>query len=401
MTACSDTQHNMKKLLLIYGGDFETYPMGGVLEYVKNFARYMPEEVEISLVGLTLDPQVPLGQWRTVRLGDVERAFLPIYFVDEEKQNRSRIPLNYKFMRALRRYRPEFLRTGAPLYIQRAEHAIPFMHDEVPVYFNTHGQSGFLVRQTQHPLFKRGWFRWWFYRMEAKTIKRVQKVITISPADYDYYVENFPQWREKIVCVPLGVETDVYVPAEKQETSSPSPTVLFVGRLHPSKGLDLLIEAFALFRESYPDAKLILVGGSQDFDPIEEQVQEWIDKFKVREAVELTGLIPRERILPYYQSSDLFVLTSLWEGLPNALLEAMACGLPAVVTAVGGLPSVVKEDVNGYLIEERSPNLLAEKMKAAYQNRQRLGKEARRTAEGYSIRSHVQKVIASMGMTDN
>jgi glycosyltransferase involved in cell wall biosynthesis len=164
--------------------------------------------------------------------------------------------------------------------------------------------------------------------------------------------------------------------------------------------LDLLIEAFALFRESYPEAKLILVGGSQDFDPIEEQVQEWIDKFKVREAVELTGLIPRERILPYYQSSDFFVLTSLWEGLPNALLEAMACGLPAVVTAVGGLPSVVKEDVNGYLIEERSPKLLAEKMKVAYQNRQRLGKQARLTAEGYSIRNHVQKVIAAMGMME-
>jgi glycosyltransferase involved in cell wall biosynthesis len=396
----------MKKLLLIYGGDFETYPMGGVLEYVKNFARYFspvdgghPEGMEISLVGLTLDPQVPLGKWRTVRLGDVERAFLPIYFVDEERQNRSRVPLNYKFMRAFRRYRPEFLSMGSALYIQRAEHAIPFMHDEVPIFFNTHGQSGFLVRQTQHPLFKRGWFRWWFYRMEAKTIRRVQKVITISPADYDYYVERFPQWREKFACVPLGVETDVYVPVERQETDSPSPTVLFVGRLHPSKGLDLLIEAFALFRESYPDAKLILVGGSQDFDPIEAQVQGWIDQFKVREATELTGLIPRERILPYYQSSDLFVLTSLWEGLPNALLEAMACGLPAVVTAVGGLPSVVQEDMNGYLIGQRDPRLLAEKMKLAYENRHRLSNEARRTAEGYSICGHVKKVRELMGLT--
>lgn len=379
----------MKKLLLIYGGDFETYPMGGVLEYVKNFARYIPDDVEISLTGLTLNPEVPLGEWRTVRLGDVERAFLPIYFVDEEKQNRSRIPLNYKFMRALRRYRPEFLSMRAALYIQRAEHAIPFMHEEVPIFFNTHGQSGFLVRQTAHPLFKRGWFRWWFYRMEAKTLRRVQKVITISPADYDYYVERFPQWREKFACVPLGVETDLYVP--EPETGPHPPTVLFVGRLHPSKGLDLLIEAFAMFRERYPGAQLILVGGSQDFDPIEAQVQGWIDQFKVREATELTGLIPRERILPYYRASDLFVLTSLWEGLPNALLEAMACGLPAVVTAVGGLPSVVQEDVNGYLIEQRCAAVLAEKMGLAYENRRRLGIEARCTAENYSIRGHAQK----------
>jgi glycosyltransferase involved in cell wall biosynthesis len=82
----------------------------------------------------------------------------------------------------------------------------------------------------------------------------------------------------------------------------------------------------------------VLVGGSQDYSPVEAQVREWIAAYGVEEAVEMTGLLPREAILPYYQRADVFVLTSLWEGLPNALLEAMACGLPAVATAVGGLP---------------------------------------------------------------
>jgi hypothetical protein len=65
----------MSRLVLIYSGDFRSYPMGGVLEYAKNFARYAP--VEVYVVGLTLDREQPVGQWSVVRLGDVERPFLP------------------------------------------------------------------------------------------------------------------------------------------------------------------------------------------------------------------------------------------------------------------------------------------------------------------------------------
>lgn len=384
----------MKELILIYAGDFETYPMGGVLEYVKNFARYLPEEIEISLVGITLNPQQAVGQWTTVRLGDKERAFLPLLFVDEAKQNRSKIPLNAKFTRALRKLRPELLSRGAPLYLQRAEHATPFQNDALPLFLNTHGQSGFLEKQMQHPLFRFRWMRQWYYRMEAKVMRRVQRVITISPYDYEYYVKKFPHLREKFSSVPLGVETDVYVPPLQNSKSWGEPRVLFVGRLHAAKGLDLLLDGFALFLEWYPTAKLTIVGGSQDYDPIEEQVKNWIEQRRLSGSTHRTGLVAKEQILTFYQSSDIFVMTSLWEGLPNALLEAMACGLPVVVTAVGGLPSVVKEDINGYLVQEREPQQVALKMKLAYENRQRIGLEARKTAESYSIRGHAAKVCS-------
>jgi hypothetical protein len=65
----------------------------------------------------------------------------PILYVDEVRQRRSRIPLNYRFVRALRRYREAILALDAPLYIQRAEHGLPFLREGVPLYFNTHGQS--------------------------------------------------------------------------------------------------------------------------------------------------------------------------------------------------------------------------------------------------------------------
>lgn len=385
----------MRKLIVAYAGDFADYPMGGVLEYTKNFSRYAP--VELYCVGITTDPTMPLRRWTTVKIKDIERPFLPLLYVDDEKQRRSKIPLNFKFLNALKRQKAEFLRMGAAVYIQRAEHGLAFMNEDIPLFFNTHGQSAFFEQWRSHPLFRWKAFRAWFMRMEARVIHRAQGVFTISPADYEYYTNKFPQHAPKIHYTPLGIEIDEYTPPLKREGGA--PRILFVGRLDASKGLDLLIAGFARFRQRYPDATLTLVGGSHDFNPVEDEVRNAIAQNGVSESVKMTGLLPRTAILPYYHQADVFVMTSLWEGLPTALLEAMACGVPAVVTNVGGMPAVVKDDENGYVLRERDPNQLAELIERAYLDRERLGREARRTAEQYSMKAHAEQVCRLMGLT--
>lgn len=385
----------MRKLVLAYAGDFAEYPMGGVLEYTKNFSRYAP--VELYCVGVTTDPTMPLRRWTTVKLKDVERPFLPLLHVDDEKQRRSRIPLNFKFLNALKRQKAEFLRMGAAIYIQRAEHGLAFMQDDVPLFFNTHGQSAFFEQWKSHPLFRWRAFRAWFARMEARVIARAQGVFTISPADYEYYTNKFPLHAEKIHYTPLGIEIDEYTPPA--ERSQGAPQILFVGRLDASKGLDLLIAGFARFRDRYPNAVLTIVGGSHDFNPVEAQVCNAIEQYRVLDSVRMPGLLPRDAILPYYHRADVFVMTSLWEGLPTALLEAMACGVPAVVTNVGGMPAIVHDDENGYVLTERDAEQLADLMERTYRNRERLSHEARRTAERYSIRAHAERVCQLMGLT--
>ncbi|MCS7209739.1 MAG: glycosyltransferase [Fimbriimonadales bacterium] len=385
----------MRKLILAYAGDFAEYPMGGVLEYTKNFARYAP--VELYCVGITTDPRLPLRQWTTVKIKEVERPFLPLLYVDDAKQRRSKIPLNYRFLNALKRQRAEFARMGAAIYIQRAEHGLAFLNANAPLFFNTHGQSAFFERWTSHPLFRWRAFRAWFMRMEARVIARAQGVFTISPADHDYYVGKFPQHASKIHFTPLGIEIDEYTPPAERESGAPQ--ILFVGRLDASKGLDLLIAGFARFRARYPDATLTIVGGSHDFNPVEAEVRHAIERSGVSDSVVMTGLLPREAILPYYHRADVFVMTSLWEGLPTALLEALACGVPAVVTNVGGMPAVVHDDENGYLLTERDPDQLADLIERALHHRERLSQHARRTAERYSIRAHAEQVCHLMGLT--
>jgi glycosyltransferase involved in cell wall biosynthesis len=144
---------------------------------------------------------------------------------------------------------------------------------------------------------------------------------------------------------------------------------------------------------------LTIVGGSHDFNPVETEVRNAIAQCGVSDSVVMTGLLPREAILPYYYQADVFVMTSLWEGLPTALLEALACGVPAVVTNVGGMPAVVKDGENGYVLTERDPERLAALIERCYLNRDALSPAARRTAEQYSIKAHAEKVCHLMGLT--
>ena len=126
--------------------------------------------------------------------------------------------------------------------------------------------------------------------------------------------------------------------------------ILFVGRCEKDKGVFELIESFGLIANKNRSAELIFVGDGGARQELEKVVQpeEW------RNRVRFVGLVGRKEITSYYQSADIFVLPSYGEGMPNALLEAMAVGLPCVATRVGGIPEAVQDGVNGLLIPSRS-----------------------------------------------
>src|SRR4029079_12601461 len=105
-----------------------------------------------------------------------------------------------------------------------------------------------------------------------------------------------------------------------------APTVITVGRLVEQKGIDVLLKAWAEVAEALPGWRLMLVGGG----PLEGELKSLAAKLNVAGSVEFTGHVSDP--LPLLKGAKLFVLTSRFEGTPNALLEAMACGLPAVVS---------------------------------------------------------------------
>src|SRR5690606_28867861 len=120
---------------------------------------------------------------------------------------------------------------------------------------------------------------------------------------------------------------------------------LAVGRLHPVKGFDLLIQAFALIAPYFPDWDLVILGEGDERPRLQQQIQE----ADLSQRVQLMGRVGN--MAEWYQYADMYVLSSRTEGLSNTLLEAMAAGLPVVaVDCDTGPREIIRDNIDGILV---------------------------------------------------
>ncbi len=151
--------------------------------------------------------------------------------------------------------------------------------------------------------------------------------------------------KPRLAFFPNGVDTDNFSPAPEIR-SARVRTVLYVGRLEQEKNLSRLIEALALLNQ--PSLRLCLVGDGSLRGDLERRARE------AAVTAEFVGVVPHGRLPEHFRSADCFVLPSLTEGNPKALIEAMACGLPCAASARGGIPSIMEDGVTGLLFDPES-----------------------------------------------
>jgi glycosyltransferase involved in cell wall biosynthesis len=136
--------------------------------------------------------------------------------------------------------------------------------------------------------------------------------------------------------VPNVVDTSLFAPPDSAGEGD-TPRLLSVALLYPAKGVDLLVRAVALLAESGRDVRLDLVGDG----PQRSEVVELVRVLGIEESVTLHGLQPKRVVAQMMREADLFVLASRFDNNPCVLIEAMAAGLPAVATRVGGIPEIL------------------------------------------------------------
>ncbi len=140
------------------------------------------------------------------------------------------------------------------------------------------------------------------------------------------------------------VDTDVFTPGRTAEQRA--VTICAVGRLVKQKRFDRLLNVFAKVRSrSVIPVNLIIAGDG----PLLPDLKNQISHLGLEESVELRGIVPDPRSI--YREADILALTSDWEGTPNVVLEAMACGLPVVASSVGDLPFLIRGRINGFLVD--------------------------------------------------
>lgn len=158
---------------------------------------------------------------------------------------------------------------------------------------------------------------------------------------------DFPKIKninKKIIYIPNGVD-EYFLKINRRVRRN---QILCVARLHPQKNLINLIKAFKIILNDNPDYQLVIAGNG----PQEKELIELIKRLKLNKKVNLIGEVRKQRLKFLYSSSKLFVLPSIYEGLPLSLLEALASKLPVVVSKVGDIPYIIKNLENGFLIDK-------------------------------------------------
>jgi L-malate glycosyltransferase len=182
--------------------------------------------------------------------------------------------------------------------------------------------------------------------------------------------------------IPNGVDLERFHPAEPLPTVQDRPLkLLTVGRLSATKRLDLLIDAVQRLRAEGAEVKLDIIGGGA----LETELRLLLGRKHIRDAVTLAGRRQADAMPEIYRAHDIFVSASSQEGMSNAMLEAMASGLPIVTTRCEGLDELIAD--NGLVVEEATPETLAQGIEALVEDRPKreaMAIAARRQAEKFN-----------------
>jgi glycosyltransferase involved in cell wall biosynthesis len=199
-------------------------------------------------------------------------------------------------------------------------------------------------------------------KMIYYTLKNSDAVTAVSNALKKRVIDiGIPE--EKVTFNPNGVDTAKFYPSDKYETQKrlnlpqKKYIILFVGNLVSVKGISYLLEALHIIKNDFDkNILLIIIGDGILKNNLENQVK----RLELIENVEFKGVRPHNEIPFWMNASDLLCLPSLNEGMPNVVLEALACGKPVVATNVGGIPEIIQNEKNGILVKPCDPEQLAD-----------------------------------------
>jgi len=203
------------------------------------------------------------------------------------------------------------------------------------------------------------------------------------------FVKIYNGLNDKAPCFLTKETARKILPAEFQKDNL--PVIGTIANFYHTKGLQYLIEAARLLKEKNKNINFIIFGDGPEKKKLEKQIAE----SNLEKNIFLAGRIPSAA--QYLAAFDIFVLPSVKEGLPYAILEAMAAGLPIVATNVGGIPELIENNVSGILVELKNPTAMAKAIENLVRDEDKqknLAKNARRSIERFSLKSMLFQTLA-------
>ncbi|MCG7849573.1 MAG: glycosyltransferase family 4 protein, partial [ANME-2 cluster archaeon] len=317
------------ELIIIAAIDPNIAKPGGIQNYVMNLINFISNSINVTLIGIS-----------KIEKSSEYANFIPVV----KKTNVS----SYIFLLNLLLKTP-FLKISKSsiIHIQRPETMLPFVlfFRENPKVCTLHGLANKGI------FHKKGKLVGTIYLViERYTLKHTDAVIAVSDEIKDEYLQKYPWLKDKFKVIPVGFDEKLFRPLDKNKMrqkygfSINDKIILYVGRFEKEKRLDTLLTAFKEIKNEIINAKLVLVGDGRE----KHNLENLIKKLDIKDVV-ILNTIEHVRIPEIMNCADVFALTSMYEGMPTVVLEALACGIPVVSTDVGDVYKVVNNKT-GYII---------------------------------------------------
>jgi glycosyltransferase involved in cell wall biosynthesis len=335
---------------------------GGVDTFIRGLIKWAPEDIAFSLVGMTTDEEArPMGRWTRCDLGRRQFDFFPVVKVTEAG-GRSRIPLSLRFSWGAWQYRQACAGDFDVYEFHRVEPALLYLKDARPKNAFFHQDMAVIRTEQKADIL---WSRLpaIYFALETRVMRSLSSAWCVREQGAESLRARYPFLAGQIHFTPTWVDTEVYFPlpdsgrrqarAETEAVFELDPAafrVVTVGRLDTQKDPDLLLSAVGKLVAKGANVELLFIGDGVLRGKLEQRVaNEGLSR-----RVRFLGLCSATEIARYLQAADCFALSSAYEGMPMALLEALGAGVPVVTTPVGEVRRVVANGVNGEISQDRT-----------------------------------------------
>ena len=292
--------------------------------------------------------------WKPISIFD-DVTFIPICCL----RYPSKIPMRLKVLFNYILYRKKILNTDADaLYIHMPECCLPFLFGKkrLPVIYHQHGSAN-PVALSRFSWARKGFIKDIFELILKTIYHRADWVIAIDRFCYDKAIKNGASNKTSLLM--NAVDTDTFFPHEgiriemrkSYKIQSSQIAILFVGRIAKTKGPMRLLESIPFLTKKGLSFHLFFAGEGSYFS----NVKKFVTDNGYNEKVTFLGSVPHENLPQYYNMADVTVLPSDMEGVPMVILESLACGTPVVASKVGGIPDIIMDGQNGYLVKDLTP----------------------------------------------
>ncbi len=390
------------QVLIVHPRDPAAPTVGGIQTFLHDFIKYAPADFAIAFVGTTRDEVArPVGHWMTLDVNGRTIRFLAV----GPSSGLSRSPAGLlRSAKGLARLWQALVARDRILQVHRPYRHVVLDRHRGPTVQYIHLD----LRDWPGP---QGWpkLRPLYREFSDATLERMDHVFIVNETGAMMLRADHPLIAERVEFLPVWYDATIFKPVSNEERlglrrvlskrlgldpdESPGVRlVLFAGRLTEIKKPELAVETLAALPGD-PEAHLVVAGSGELLDASRARAEQ----LGVAGRVHFVGDRPRDEVAQLMQAADALLLTARSEGGgPRVVLEALACGLPVVSTTVVEVRRTVASGVNGWLVDEPTPETLAEGLGWVFgQPREKLSREATAAADPFTA----ERILAGLYAT--